>query len=392
MRRSAFAFVAMVLALLAGWSAPLLAAQDGRTIDDCTAFATFDEANAYYAAHPEIEPNVDDDGDGTACEVHFGLEARAIQTDPTPQADGSDAGGGQGDSEDDQGNERAGRRNQDDQGEDQAGGGGGNAEQRQDATDDNGDDLDADLDCIDFATQEEAQAVLDEDLDDPNNLDPNGDGVACALLPSADEQDTDDTGGTDAAPEEDDALDDVVDADAADEFDCIDFATQEEAQAVYDLDPSDPNGLDPDFDGVACEELLPDGQEDTAQDAADGARNRNRNRDRNQNQNQDNQADQTDGTEDLDCVDFDFQEEAQAVLDEDSTDPYNLDPNGDGFACSSLPSESGDTVNVTVMPQTGSGPERARDGRLWPLSVAAAALLAVAFKQFRRPVDRRPTS
>jgi hypothetical protein len=39
------------------------------------------------------------------------------------------------------------------------------------------------------------------------------------------------------------------------ELDCVDFATQEEAQAVYDQDPSDPNMLDGDKDGVACENL-----------------------------------------------------------------------------------------------------------------------------------------
>ena len=39
------------------------------------------------------------------------------------------------------------------------------------------------------------------------------------------------------------------------ELDCVDFATQEEAQAVYDQDPSDPNELDGDKDGVACEAL-----------------------------------------------------------------------------------------------------------------------------------------
>ena len=48
-----------------------------------------------------------------------------------------------------------------------------------------------DLDCEDFKTQEEAQAVLDEDPADPNNLDPNQDGIACALLPSADDQKSD---------------------------------------------------------------------------------------------------------------------------------------------------------------------------------------------------------
>jgi endonuclease YncB( thermonuclease family) len=38
-------------------------------------------------------------------------------------------------------------------------------------------------------------------------------------------------------------------------LDCSTFAVQEEAQAIFDADPSDPNELDPDDDGVACEEL-----------------------------------------------------------------------------------------------------------------------------------------
>lgn len=38
-------------------------------------------------------------------------------------------------------------------------------------------------------------------------------------------------------------------------YNCDDFATQEEAQAVYDADPSDPHGLDRDNDGIACESL-----------------------------------------------------------------------------------------------------------------------------------------
>jgi len=40
-----------------------------------------------------------------------------------------------------------------------------------------------DLDCKDFATQEEAQAVLNEDSSDPNGLDADNDGVACEALP-----------------------------------------------------------------------------------------------------------------------------------------------------------------------------------------------------------------
>ena len=42
-------------------------------------------------------------------------------------------------------------------------------------------------------------------------------------------------------------------AQSGDEFDCADFGTQEEAQAEYDSDPSDPSGLDADSDGIACE-------------------------------------------------------------------------------------------------------------------------------------------
>lgn len=42
---------------------------------------------------------------------------------------------------------------------------------------------------------------------------------------------------------------------AADQ-DCSDFTYQEDAQAVYDADPSDPNNLDgKDNDGIACESL-----------------------------------------------------------------------------------------------------------------------------------------
>ena len=43
-------------------------------------------------------------------------------------------------------------------------------------------------------------------------------------------------------------------AGAAD-LNCSDFVTQSDAQAVYDATPGDPNGLDADADGVACETL-----------------------------------------------------------------------------------------------------------------------------------------
>ena len=45
----------------------------------------------------------------------------------------------------------------------------------------------------------------------------------------------------------------VAPAAAAQDLDCSDFATQEEAQAVLDQTPgADPNGLDQDKDGIAC--------------------------------------------------------------------------------------------------------------------------------------------
>jgi hypothetical protein len=44
-------------------------------------------------------------------------------------------------------------------------------------------------------------------------------------------------------------------APAQQDLDCADFQFQEDAQAVLDQDPSDPNNLDADHDGVACEEL-----------------------------------------------------------------------------------------------------------------------------------------
>lgn len=99
----------------------------------------------------------------------------------------------------------------------------------------------ADQDCIDFATQPEAQAVLDQDPSDPNGLDADGDGVACEELPS---------GGSSPEP----SSPEPSSPEPAD-LDCVDFATQPEAQAEFDADPSDPNGLDADNDGIACEEL-----------------------------------------------------------------------------------------------------------------------------------------
>ena len=312
---------------------------------DCRAFKTFEEANEYYAEHPEAADAIDDDGDGEACEVYFGLETR----DDLPATS--------------------------------------NASRDTNVTDD--------LDCEDFSTQEEAQAVLDEDPGDPHNLDPNKDGIACALLPSADDssvafaQDTNDTDATvdddraakraaRRAQREQDAGDSQA---AADEgaLVCEDFFTQEEAQAAFDDDPEGQAGLDEDGNGIACEELPSadeQAQDDTQVDAADENANGNQRRNR-RNRNQENLEETvvdtpvTVGKEDLDCIDFEFQEDAQAVYNQDPSDPFNLDPNGDGFACSSLPSRE---PRISQVPRTGTGGDVARE--TWLLGGTLLAGLA----------------
>jgi Excalibur calcium-binding domain len=94
-------------------------------------------------------------------------------------------------------------------------------------------------DCASFGSQESAQAELERNPSDPSNLDADNDGIACEDY---------DYGPTGTSPE-------GGDGEAGGDLDCADFTTQEEAQAEYDADPTDPNGLDADDDGIACEEL-----------------------------------------------------------------------------------------------------------------------------------------
>jgi hypothetical protein len=137
------------------------------------------------------------------------------------------------------------------------------------------------FDCASFGSQEAAQAELDRDPNDPSNLDADNDGKACETYPYRDSGGGGNGSGGD--------------------LDCADFATQEEAQAELDSDPSDPNGLDADSDGVACEDLAGGG-----------------------------------GGADLDCADFPTQQAAQQELAEDPSDPNNLDADDDGIPCEEL--------------------------------------------------------
>lgn len=104
---------------------------------------------------------------------------------------------------------------------------------------------------------------------------------------------------------------------------CSDFPDQATAQTALDADPGDPSGLDLDLDGIACETpfvtpVVPEAAPTPLPESPAPVE-----------------------TPDVDCADFALQEDAQVVLDHIPGDPYNLDPSGDGLACSSLPSREG---------------------------------------------------
>ena len=102
-----------------------------------------------------------------------------------------------------------------------------------------GSGADSNLDCAGFGTHEEAQRVFEQDPSDPHYLDGDGDGVACEDLPKSQPGDQPSSAGSDGDSN----------------LDCASFATHEEAQRVLEQDQSDPNYLDGDGDGVACEDL-----------------------------------------------------------------------------------------------------------------------------------------
>ena len=124
-----------------------------------------------------------------------------------------------------------------------------------------------DLDCSQLGApgvspeevQAQAQATFDADPSDPNGLDSDGDGVACEFEASSNGEVAfeDGTGSvTDAAAPNAAAPDAAAPTPQNEDLNCDDFTSQAEVQAVLDADPSDPNGLDADGDGVACNELF----------------------------------------------------------------------------------------------------------------------------------------
>ncbi len=126
-------FLVVMFALaLAGFGSLIFRSPVGAQDLRCSGFQTQDGAQAAFDTYPVRAAALDGDGDGHACEEVFGSESgdNGIATEGIGSIDGQD------------------------------------------------------VDCIDLMSQEDAQAMLDGNPDDPFNLDPNGDGVACASLPS----------------------------------------------------------------------------------------------------------------------------------------------------------------------------------------------------------------
>lgn len=55
---------------------------------------------------------------------------------------------------------------------------------------------------------------------------------------------------------------------------------------------------------------------------------------------------------DLDCGDFQYQEDAQAVLDQDKSDPNHLDDDKDGIACETRPHRPQQNTTTAEQPST----------------------------------------
>lgn len=408
----------VALTLLLGASPVATGAQDDDV--DCFEFTFQEEAQEEFEADPSDPYNLDPNDDGIACAL---LPSADDAEDATPEAspdfqnddEALDAEPATTDqtieaTQDDNSNDDNNNGGNNNGGGNGGGGNGGRNRNPDDATataDANGNDRpnrnrdrnqnnNDDVICDDFTTEEEAQAELDADDTLAATLDTNDDGFACSDgddvdLPTEDELadedatgafvcddfvteeeaqaelDADDTlaasldGNDDGfACSEGDDVDLPSEAELADDtggaFACDDYDTQAEAQAAYDVDPDLLIDLDSNGDGLACS----DGDDVNLDDADDTVVT-------------------VDAGGDVDCIDFDTQEEAQAVYDATAGDPNNLDPSNDGFACSELPSEDG-TVRVSSIPNTGTGGATSSVAGAWwlPLSVtlAFAALAA----------------
>ncbi|MFK0246817.1 excalibur calcium-binding domain-containing protein [Amycolatopsis azurea] len=85
---------------------------------------------------------------------------------------------------------------------------------------------------------------------------------------------------------------------------------------------------------------------------------------------------------DLDCGDFQYQEEAQAVLEKDRSDPHRLDDDKDGVACETLPERGNPPVKTStptlpsITTETRAPRPADKDCADFPSQAAAQAALA----------------
>jgi hypothetical protein len=145
----------------------------------------------------------------------------------------------------------------------------------------------------------------------------------------------------------------------ANQYNCTDFTYQEEAQAVYDQDRSDPNRLDGGgVKGKACESL-PSRSTDASVDATkptpskatpskvatgSGSSKASSSHSPSSASSHSSTPSRHSASTDRDCADFDSQQDAQDALDAAPGDPERLDADDDGVACESY--DYGDSVTT----------------------------------------------
>lgn len=122
-------------------------------------------------------------------------------------------------------------------------------------------------DCVELASQADAQAVLRLDPTDPNHFDTQRNGIACPELPGPKDlkpvlasaklfkcYKTSRRSARCPQPSRKFYVQDYLRY-GADEHDCDEFASQADAQKVLRFEPDDPNKLDTDGNGIACPDL-----------------------------------------------------------------------------------------------------------------------------------------
>ncbi|MEJ2862965.1 excalibur calcium-binding domain-containing protein [Actinomycetospora flava] len=201
---------------------------------------------------------------------------------------------------------------------------------------------------------------------------------------------------------------------AGDDLNCGDFSYQEDAQDVLDADPSDPNNLDREGDGRACESLPSRGSTSEELGLTDGSSSSGSTHETSASSaassSSSGSSTRTTPTHDRDCADFSSQAQAQGVLDDDPSDPERLDADDDGVACESFDygddssDSEDDSRDVDVRPAAaatndypvggvaagdGSGPSEGSDALAYALMGSAAVAGAVAVRHARPGRHRR---